>query len=197
MPPFVSRRLLLQAGLATGALAATGLYSTRPAAAADEFDVLRDRWAGLNTGGAFDPTEPAYADALTKLTTQAQEFVDNLIIDADRTALWADLPLSSTSGNFSISYTRLKTIALARATPGTTLTASTVTFTGAHTSQDLEHSLRIGTSNGASNIYNKSMGTGHAATVSGLPSTGTIYVWYWTRNSSGWFANKATFTMKR
>jgi hyaluronate lyase len=123
MPPFVSRRLLLQAGLATGALAATGLYSTRPAAAADEFDVLRDRWAGLNTGGAFDPTEPAYADALTKLTTQAQEFVDNLIIDAERTALWADLPLSSTSGNFSISYTRLKTIALARATPGTTLTA--------------------------------------------------------------------------
>ena len=38
----------------------------------DEFDVLRDRWAALNTGGAFDPTEPVYADALSKLTAQAQ-----------------------------------------------------------------------------------------------------------------------------
>ncbi|TDD28260.1 hypothetical protein E1218_07640 [Kribbella turkmenica] len=122
MPPFVSRRVVIQAGLAAAALAATGLPTNRPAAAADEFDVLRDRWAALNTGGAFDPTDPAYRDALTRLTAQAQQFVDNLIIDADRTALWPDLPLSSTSGNFSISYTRLKTIALARATPGTTLT---------------------------------------------------------------------------
>ena len=119
MPSFISRRLLIQAGLAGGALAATGWHSSRAAAAADEFDVLRNRWAALNTGGAIDPTEPAYADALAKLTTQAQELVDNLIIDSDRTALWPDLPLSSTSGNFSISYTRLKSIALARATPGT------------------------------------------------------------------------------
>lgn len=37
------------------------------------------------------------------------------------TALWPDLPLSPSSGNFSISYTRLRTIALARATKGTTL----------------------------------------------------------------------------
>ncbi|WP_433167449.1 polysaccharide lyase 8 family protein [Kribbella sp. CA-247076] len=122
MPSFVSRRVLIQAGLAAGALAATGLPTARPAAAADEFDVLRERWAALNTGGTFDPADPAYADALAKLTAQAQELVDNLIVDADRVALWPDLPLSPTSGNFSISYTRLKTIALARATPGTTLT---------------------------------------------------------------------------
>ncbi|MEV0288819.1 polysaccharide lyase 8 family protein [Kribbella sp. NPDC050820] len=123
MPPSVSRRLLIQAGLAAGALTAAGLHGAGTAAAADEFDVLRDRWAALNTGGAIDPSDPAYADALAKLSAQAQEFVDNLIVDADRTALWPDLPLSSTSGNFSISYTRLKTIALARATSGTTLMA--------------------------------------------------------------------------
>jgi hypothetical protein len=39
------------------------------------------------------------------------------------------------------------------------------------------------------------MGTSHSVTVSGLPSTGTIYVWYWTRNSSGWFVNKTTYAM--
>ena len=83
---------------------------------------------------------------------------------------------------------------IASPAPGTTLTTSTVTFTGAHTSQDLEHLLRVGTSPGGSNLYNKSLGTGHAATVSGLPSSGTIYVRFWTRNSSGWFVNNATFT---
>lgn len=117
MPPFIRRRLLLQAGLAAGALSTLGL-PTR-AFAEDEYDVLRARWAELNTGGAIDTTDPAYADALANLSTQAQQYADTMITSADRTALWPDLPLSSTSGNFSISYTRLKTIALARATTGT------------------------------------------------------------------------------
>ena len=117
MPPFIRRRLLLQAGLAAGALSTLGL-PTR-AFAEDEYDVLRARWAELNTGGAIDASDPAYADALAGLSTQAQQYADTMITSADRTALWPDLPLSSTSGNFSISYTRLKTIALARATTGT------------------------------------------------------------------------------
>ncbi|GAA0589422.1 polysaccharide lyase 8 family protein [Kribbella sandramycini] len=112
----ISRRLLLQTGLAAGALST---IATTPAAAADEFAALRTRWSDLATGGAIDPTDPAYADALGKLTRQAQGFLDTLTPDAD--ALWPDLPLSPTSGNFSLSYNRLKSIALARATPGTTL----------------------------------------------------------------------------
>ncbi|MGD9851194.1 MAG: choice-of-anchor Q domain-containing protein [Nitrospirales bacterium] len=68
-------------------------------------------------------------------------------------------------------------------TPSSTLTTTTVTFTGGHTSQDLEHSLRVGTTDGGAQIYSQSMGTNHSATVSGLPTTGTIYVWYWSRNS--------------
>ncbi|TDW23872.1 polysaccharide lyase 8 family protein [Kribbella kalugense] len=121
MPPFISRRLLLQAGLAAGAL--TTLRLPTEAFADDEFDVLRARWAELTTGGAIDATDPAYTAALTKLSTQAQQFVDTMITASDRTALWADVPLSPLSGNFSISYTRLKTIALARATTGATLSA--------------------------------------------------------------------------
>lgn len=128
MPPFIRRRLLLQAGLAAGALSTLGL-PTR-AFAGDEFDVLRARWAELNTGGAIDAGDPAYTSALAKLGSQAQQFVDTLIVDNGRTALWADLPLSPSSGNFSISYTRLKTIALARATPGTGLHAPTAGTSG-------------------------------------------------------------------
>lgn len=129
MPPFIRRRLLLQAGLAAGALSTLGV-PTR-AFAEDEFDVLRARWAELNTGGAIDPADPAYADALANLSTQAQQFADTMITAADRTALWPDLPLSPSSGNFSISYTRLKTIALARATAGSTLTDAGSLLSGA------------------------------------------------------------------
>ncbi|MGE0474459.1 MAG: hypothetical protein AB7P17_12565 [Nitrospirales bacterium] len=78
---------------------------------------------------------------------------------------------------------------------GSTLTSLSVTFTGTHTSDDLEHKLRIGTTNGGAQIYNKIMPPNHSVTVSGLPSMGTIYVWYWTRNSSGWFVNTSTYTM--
>ncbi len=116
----ISRRRLLQTSLAAGVLSSTG--SAR-AGAVDEFEVLRARWSGLATGGAIDPGDPVYGDALARLSRLAQGFLDTLSADPNRAALWADLPLSPLSGNFSISYTRLKTIALARATHGTTLTS--------------------------------------------------------------------------
>ena len=54
--------------------------------------------------------------------------------------------------------------------------------------------LYVGTSAGAKNLHNSgSMGTGHARTVSGLPTSGTIYVRYWTRNSSGWDKQDHTY----
>ncbi|TWD82895.1 hyaluronate lyase [Kribbella amoyensis] len=121
MPSFIRRRLLLQAGLAGCALTAVDLRLGTPSRAADEFDTLRTRWTAMNTGGAIDPAEPEYADALARLSADAQGFLDTLDTSATRTALWPDLPLGPTTGNFSISYTRLRTIALARATQGTTL----------------------------------------------------------------------------
>ena len=80
--------------------------------------------------------------------------------------------------------------------PGTTLTSTTVEFIGGHTSQDAEHWLYIGTSEGASNLHDSgSMGTAHVRTASGLTTSGTIYVRYWTRNSSGWFSQDHTYIM--
>jgi len=80
--------------------------------------------------------------------------------------------------------------------PGATLTSTSVTFTGGHSSQDLEHWLYVGTSVGANNLHDsKSMGTGHSRTVSGLPTSGTIYVRWYTRNSSGWSKQDHTYTM--
>jgi uncharacterized protein YodC (DUF2158 family) len=86
--------------------------------------------------------------------------------------------------------------AMSSPSPGSTLTSSSVTFTGGHSSQDLEHWLYVGTSVGAANILNSgSMGTGHSRTVSGLPSSGTIHVRWYSRNSSGWAKQDHTYTM--
>ncbi len=79
--------------------------------------------------------------------------------------------------------------------PGSTITTDPVNFSGAHTSADLKHLLRIGSSLGGSDLFSKSLGTGHAVTVSGLPSSGPIYVSYWTLNSAGWFVNRVVYTM--
>ena len=69
--------------------------------------------------------------------------------------------------------------------PGGTLTTSTVVFTGAHTSQDYQHWVTVGTSPGGSQFGAGSPNANHQFTASGLPSTGTIYVRYYTRTSSG------------
>jgi hypothetical protein len=77
--------------------------------------------------------------------------------------------------------------AMSSPAPGSTLTGSSVTFTGGHTSQDTEHWLYVGTSVGAKNLHDSgSMDTGHTTTVSGLTTSGTIHVRWWSRNSSGW-----------
>ena len=83
-------------------------------------------------------------------------------------------------------------------TPGSTLTSPTVTFSGSHTSTDLEHMLSIGNTHGGSQISSsKSMGTSHSMTVSGLPASGIIYVSYWTRKSTGWFRTIHYYRMNR
>lgn len=119
MPPTVSRRTALLLGIAASAVP-LGIPGT--ASAADEFDTLRLRWQDLATGGEIDPADPAYATALAALGDEARALRDTMDVSPERTMLWPDLPLSPPSGNFGISYTRLRTLSLARATRGTGLT---------------------------------------------------------------------------
>ncbi len=85
-------------------------------------------------------------------------------------------------------------------TPGARFTTSTVTFTGAHTSVDVLHSLWVGTTSVGSDLHRGPM-TNHRQTVSGLPTTGTIYVRYWSTNggdpsnSNSWFLKDQIYTM--
>ena len=86
---------------------------------------------------------------------------------------------------------------IAAPTPGSSLTTSTVTFTGAHTSQDYQHWVYVGSTPTSGNYYGGAPNGNHQFTVSGLPSSGTIYVRYFTRTSStsAWQKQTHSYTM--
>ncbi len=81
--------------------------------------------------------------------------------------------------------------------PGSTLTTTTVTFTGGLANQAGEqHWLSIETSPYANDIFHQSLGTGSVATVGGLPTSGTLYVRYHTYTTvAGWDSQAHTYTM--
>ncbi|MFD0059673.1 polysaccharide lyase 8 family protein [Streptomyces sp. NPDC056690] len=114
--------LPLTAGVATAADAGEAADA---APAADAFDVLLARAEEQLTGGAFDPADPDFAAAVKALDTQASAWWKDLDRSAGRKALWADLSPASDPGMFGQSYPRLRTLATAWATPGTSLTGST------------------------------------------------------------------------
>ncbi|MFJ3086189.1 polysaccharide lyase 8 family protein [Streptomyces sp. NPDC086838] len=139
----MSRRTLLAA---TGATA-SAVLTAGPAGAAragareedpiNDFDRLLDRAQTLLTGGTFDLADPDFAAGVAALDTTAGALWDSLDRSAGRTALWSDLTPLTDPGNFGQSYTRLRTIAVAWATPGTAF------FGQAETAQALLGALRF------------------------------------------------------
>ncbi|MGW0531225.1 polysaccharide lyase 8 family protein [Streptomyces sp. NPDC003032] len=129
-----SRRALLTAAAGAGAASAVASASASASAAAVSaagpeapYDTLLTRAATQLTGGAFDATDPDFAAALKALDTRAAALWRQLDRSAGRTALWPDLSPASEPGNFGQSYTRLRTLATAWATPGTSLGGSAET----------------------------------------------------------------------
>ncbi|MBM7167776.1 polysaccharide lyase 8 family protein [Streptomyces sp. G44] len=122
-----SRRALLTAGAVSAAVSAAG-GAARAADPEDAYDTLLARAATQLTGGTFDAGDPDFAAALKTLDTQAATWWRQLDRSAGRTALWPDLSPASDPGNFGQSYTRLRTLATAWATPGTSLTGRAETL---------------------------------------------------------------------
>ncbi|MYY07006.1 polysaccharide lyase 8 family protein [Streptomyces sp. ATexAB-D23] len=131
----LNRRTLLAAG---GGATVSAVVTAGPARAAqpgpakdatreagqitdEDFDGLLSRAGTLLTGGAFDPADPDFATGLAALDDAADELWQTLDRGEERTALWPDLSPLTDPGNFGQSYTRLRTLATAWATPGTAL----------------------------------------------------------------------------
>ena len=89
---------------------------------ADEFDVLRGKWVEMLTGGSHpDLTDPAVASSLKKLGSSANSYWATMDKSPARAFLWADLASTTDTGHIKESYERLKTMALAYATSGSSL----------------------------------------------------------------------------
>ena len=89
---------------------------------ADEFDVLREKWVEMLTGGShLDLVDPAVASSISSLSSLANSYWSTMEKSPTRAFLWADLASPIDTGHITASYLRLKSMALAYATPGSSL----------------------------------------------------------------------------
>lgn len=122
--PGPSRRTVLLGMGTLAGMAALAPYLTLPARAlpASSTTELVDRWAALQTGGpGLDLADAHVAAAVRRVDRAATTVLATLDRSAGRTALWADLADRTRSTNVTTTFKRLRSIAVAWATPGTSV----------------------------------------------------------------------------
>ncbi|NQX58638.1 polysaccharide lyase family 8 super-sandwich domain-containing protein [Paenibacillus qinlingensis] len=104
-------------------------FVVNQASAADEFDSLREKWKVTLTGGtSYNPLDPDIAAQIVALTAEANSnwsTMDN----SPGTYLWSDLNNASNTSQITTGYNRIKTMALAYATTGSTLQNDAILLT--------------------------------------------------------------------
>ena len=91
-------------------------------AAADSFDQLRVAWAQSLTGGTnYSLADNLVKSRLSNIETTASNYWSSMKKSVGRTTLWSDLTSTNESGQISTAYSRLRSMALAYATYGSTL----------------------------------------------------------------------------
>src|SRR5579862_8803733 len=83
---------------------------------ADQYDTLRLYWQNylISSGGSA-----------SSIANTANNYWSSMNTSATRTSLWSDLPLGSVSANIPSTFGRLQAMALAWATPGSSLQNNT------------------------------------------------------------------------
>lgn len=90
--------------------------------AADEFDLLRQRWVDQLTGGSdYDAKNAHIASAVSAITNSANSYWSSLDKSPARTALWSDAARTTVSADLHTNYSRLRSMALAYAASGSPL----------------------------------------------------------------------------
>jgi hyaluronate lyase len=91
-------------------------------AAVEEFARMRAQWRALWVAEDYDPADPAIAPVITRITNDAQTWWSSLDTSPNRSFLWSDARLDvDVSFAISRSFDRLRWMALAWATPGSSL----------------------------------------------------------------------------
>jgi hyaluronate lyase len=107
-PPF--RALLVLVTLLFAALAR-----------ADEFDDLRLKWRNILVGTGYDTADTTVISRLNSIANSANSNWSSMDKSPTRTFLWSDLASTTISIHINYSYQRLRSMALAYATPGCSL----------------------------------------------------------------------------
>ena len=106
---------MIRAGLLLAAILATPVW-------ADSFDDVRlKRYAMLTGGAGIDGSLPQIHARLANIESGARRYWRTLQEDPGRTALWPDLASTTVSAQITSAWSRLKSMALAWATPGQNL----------------------------------------------------------------------------
>lgn len=93
---------------------------------ADEYDDLRNRWLDMLTGGSsLDLDDSSVASRITSITNAAIAQRDSINRSTGRTNLWSDAASTTVSADITTNYTRIRTMAIAYATRGSTLQGNT------------------------------------------------------------------------
>jgi hyaluronate lyase len=122
----VSRRAVLAGGVAASTLAATAALipgGRAVAATSSDFDRVRNQWQATLVGD-YDLSDPAIQKYVTDSAAAAQPFWTSMNKSAGRTYLWSDLDSSSISAVQRNNVGRLRTLALAFKSPGSSLASN-------------------------------------------------------------------------
>ncbi len=117
--------------------------------AADAYDTLRTKWHTMLTGGtSYNPADVDIAPRVTSITNTANSNWSSMVKTGGtgRAHLWSDLASTTNSSHVSSNYGRLRAMALAYATHGSSLQGNTTLRTDIIGGLDWMHANRYGTS---------------------------------------------------
>lgn len=97
------------------------LLCTAGLARADEYDDLRGKWLTHLTGGSVNTADADIAAQIGVITANAQLHWDSMHKEVGRTTLWDDTASTTTSSHITYAQQRLRLMALAYATAGSSL----------------------------------------------------------------------------
>jgi len=132
---------LLVAAILTLATFAIGPVSR--ASAADEYDGLRDKWKVMLTGGtSYDTNDTDIASRVASISSSGQSAWDSMNKSAGRTYLWSDSASATLSADITRSYSRLRNMAIAFSTTGSTLQGNSTLLSDIKSALDWMYSNR-------------------------------------------------------
>lgn len=119
MTPFRSNRVWPMAFCAIGLLCWLLLGISK--IQADEYDDLRLKWFDSIVGAGYDQEDPEVISKLNSVANGGNSPWSSMDKSPSRTYLWSDAASTTKSAHITTCYTRLRSMALAYATPGSPL----------------------------------------------------------------------------